>query len=503
MATEGYFAPELAFSEQGEDLTLKVVPGPRTTIRSVSIDIDGDLDPKRRQALLDSWVLQKGMPFRQADWNRAKQLFLAQLLATDFRGAALQDSRADIDVAAQAADLKLSYTTGPAYRFGPLRIHGLQRFDADLIARYNRAIQPDAVYNEAAVTSLQGALQGSGYFASVQIDTLPEEAEPDEHGHLLLPVHLRVREKQPHQVLFGAGISSNTGARVEAVYNTTNLIGEAWKWNFGTRLEEKKQTLYSDIFLPPAYGRYQPSLGLAVEKTDISNLQTDRRAISLQRTQQRGAVDTKYSLNWQIEKTMPWGGEETESKALAADGQWTWHKLDSILNPRSGQVIQAKLAAASKAVLSDQDFIRSYARYQQYIPVGQRDNLGLRVEIGYTFADSSSGIPQEYLFRAGGTNSVRGYAYNSLGVQSGDAIVGGRYLMTASAEYTHWIKGPWGVAFFVDAGNAGDNLDALKPKYGVGSGMRWLSPAGPLAIDLAWGEDSNSPRLHFALAIPF
>jgi translocation and assembly module TamA len=384
-----------------------------------------------------------------------------------------------------------------------MRIHGLERYEADLIDRYNHVLLPGRPYSETAITSLQAALQGSGYFSSVRIETNPEEAETDETGQLVLPVHLHLRERQPNRVSFGVGASSNTGARVEAMYSTTDLGDRAWKLNTGMRLEERKQTIYSDLFLPPAYGRYQPSIGYAYEMTDISNLQTTRNALSVQRIHQRGSVDARLSINWQSEDKKPQGAEETHSKALAADGQWTWHHLDSLLNPRQGQVVQAKLGVAAKAILSDQDFIRSYARYLQYFAIGTRDTLTFRVELGYTFADSRDGIPEEYLFRAGGTNSVRGYAYNSLGVKSGEAIVGGRYLGTTSVEYTHWLDPKWGMALFVDAGNAGDDLHEIKPKYGAGAGARWGSPAGPIAVDLAWGEDSHNPRLHFFVAIPF
>lgn len=493
----------LTFNAGEKSLTLKVEPGPRTLVRNVDIGFEGDLDEARRQKLIELWPLKQGMPFRQADWNRAKQLLLSTLLASDYRGAGLKESRAAIDPDTQTADLSLSYVIGPTYRFGELQVQGLERYDMELISRYNHSIAPGKRYSEPAVTELQAALQGSGYFASVRIETLPDEAEPDENGHLQLPVHIHVRERQPHNISFGAGASSNTGARVEVVYSTQDFFNQAWKLNTGLRLEELKQTFYSDLYLPPALGRYQPSVGFAFEKTDIANLQTERRAFSLQRAQQRGSVAAKYSLNWQSEDKLPAGGEETSSKALAADGQWIWHHLDSLLNPRKGMVVQAKLGVASQAVLSDQDFVRTYANYMHYFPVAERDTLTFRVELGYTFANSRQGIPEQYLFRAGGTNSVRGYEYNSLGVKDGEAIVGGRYLGTASIEYTRWFSNEWGGAFFVDAGNAGDNLDDLKPKYGVGAGMRWRSPAGPIAVDLAWGEDSNNPRLHFFVAIPF
>ena len=84
-----------------------------------------------------------------------------------------------------------------------------------------------------------------------------------------------------------------------------------------------------------------------------------------------------------------------------------------------------------------------------------------------------------------------GFAY----VFEGEAIVGGRYLATISGEYTHWINPTWGAAVFVDAGNAVDNRQAIDLAVGYGVGARWRSPAGPLGIDLAYGQREGKLRL--------
>mgnify|MGYP001000199176 CR=1 FL=1 len=117
-------------------------------------------------------------------------------------------------------------------------------------------------------------------------------------------------------------------------------------------------------------------------------------------------------------------------------------------------------------------------------------------------ARARDGIPQDYLFRAGGANSVRGYAYQSLGVVQGTATLGGRYLGALSSEFLYWHSPDWGTALFVDAGQAADNRRDLKPVFGYGLGARWKSPAGPLGLDLAWSERDRRLRLHFALSVP-
>ncbi len=81
--------------------------------------------------------------------------------------------------------------------------------------------------------------------------------------------------------------------------------------------------------------------------------------------------------------------------------------------------------------------------------------------------------------------------------------MGGRYLGTMSAEYVRWFDAQWGGAVFVDAGDAADSREDFDLRTGYGLGARWRSPAGPLAIDLAWGHSERALRLHFGVAIAF
>ncbi|MBS1191452.1 MAG: surface antigen [Rhodocyclaceae bacterium] len=502
LATEGYFRPRLEFSELDGNLVVRVDPGPRTVIASVDITIDGKLEESRRRALVAAWSLPVGRPFRQADWNAAKEQVLMGLLAAGHAGANLTASRAGIDPETGQARLQASYAAGPPYRFGPLKIEGLERYSPELVARYNRSIVPGEPYREDRLAALQNALQSTPYFSSAQVEIEPG-GTPGPDGTVTAPVRVLVRERRPHRVALGVGVSSNTGARTEVNYHTADLFRNAWELNSGIRLEQKRQTGYADVFLPPDERNYRHGFGTLVEHTDIQGLSTERYALGAQRLQRRGSVEMRLSLDWQEERKRPNDGPATTARALVPNGQWTWRQVDNLLDPRDGIVLQGQVGGASRALLSDRDFVRLHGRYQQYFPVGRRDVLTLRGELGYTAAASRQGIPQEYLFRAGGTNSVRGYSYQSLGVKEGSAVVGGRYLAIASAEYTHWLDPRWGVAVFVDAGDASDDLNRFRPAVGYGLGPRWKSPAGPIAVDVAYGERTDRLQLHFSLAIPF
>lgn len=503
LATEGYFSPVFDFADTADGgLRVQLDPGPRTAIAAVELVVDGDLAPAERQALQAGWRLPVGHFFRQADWNAAKQQTLAALLAGEHAAAQLLDSEAEIDPEAHRARLRLHYDAGPRYRFGELRVEGLQRYDVELVKRYDGSIAPGEAYSEDKLGALQAKLQASPYFSSVQA-ALDMTAEIGPDGTVTAPIVVRVRERAPHRLAVGAGASSNTGARVEFNYHTPDLLNRAWELDSGLRLEQKKQTAYADVFLPPDDKRRRNSVGLMAEGTDIQGLKTERHAFGAQRVQQRGRLEQRLSLHWQTERREPDGAQAITSRALVPNVMWTWRQIDSRLDPHRGVVLQAQLGGGARAALSDQNFVRLNSRVQFYVPLGRVDTLSLRGEVGYTWADSRLHIPQDYLFRTGGTGSVRGYAYQSLGVKEGAATVGGRYLAVASAEATHWLDDSWGVAAFVDAGDAVDRLDKVRLAVGYGLGVRWRSPAGPIGADLAYGQRTGDLQLHFSLSIPF
>lgn len=507
LATEGYFSPEVVVSERDGELLVDVQAGPRSTVGSVNIEIAGDVAAARRDALLSGWKLKSGQPFRQADWDDAKQSLLADVLAVDFAGARLQDSAAEVDPEAHRVDLRVVVVAGPPYSFGELKIGGLERYAPSLVERYNRTVEPGEPYREDHLLAFQTALQGTPYFGSVVVSLDrgkdDDSAAAGADGRVIAPVLVHVRERAPYQVSLGAGYSTNTGARVEANYRSSDLFGRAWELHTGARIEQLRQTAYADVFFPPDKRRRRDGVGVAFQKSDIENLELESFSVGATRVQQRGSVEQRLGLNWQTEEQTPKGSPTTTNQALTAQAGWTWRHASDPSNPSEGVALQFQLGGASKQLLSDQDFLRTYVRYAQGVPLGANDGLLLRAELGATFAPSRDGIPQDFLFRAGGSNSVRGYAYQSLGVQEGDAVVGGRYLMTMSGEYTHWITPTWGAAAFVDAGDAQDSRDAFDLAVGYGLGARWKSPVGPLGLDLAYGQRDGKLRFDFSLAVPF
>ena len=331
----------------------------------------------------------------------------------------------------------------------------------------------------------------------MDIDRTPELAES-------APVHVRLTETVPKRLSFSAGASSNTGYRAEGSYRNANFLGRGWESVSGFRVEQRGYSVFSDLILPPSMAGHNTSLGAQVLRNTHQGLTQLNRAIGANRSWPIEGGERQATLKWQHENLRLEGLGRSELQALTLDLTRIWRWIDDPLNPRKGRVLSMRVGGGSKSLGSDQDFLRTTARWTEYLPVGERDTIQLRAEYGASLAPSRKGIPQDFLFRTGGTQTVRGYDYQSLGVESGKAIVGGRYMGTASAEYTHWLpESPdFGWAVFVDAGNARDK-PLFQWKQGYGLGGRWKSPAGPIAVDLAYGQEDRTVKLHFAVMIAF
>ena len=130
--------------------------------------------------------------------------------------------------------------------------------------------------------------------------------------------------------------------------------------------------------------------------------------------------------------------------------------------------------------------------------VAQRDLGLLRAEAGAVVSKGGNAdIPASLLFRAGGTNSIRGYSSRSIGNELNGATYPTRYLATGSVEYQHWLTQSWGAAIFYDVGTATDSWAQRRLFHGVGVGARWRSPVGTINADLGYGIKRQQVARHF------
>ncbi|WP_375540393.1 autotransporter assembly complex protein TamA [Rugamonas apoptosis] len=534
VATDGYYSPEVSVrldAEGDEPLVLiRVQPGEPVRVGEVELELQGFEPPPGqpadrrydRDALLASWGLPRGAVFRQADWEQAKRALLRQVVQTRYPRAQLIDSQAAVDPDTHLALLRVVLDSGPELHFGALRIEGLKRYPPSIVANLNQ-IQPGDDYSEAALQAFQGRLQDTGYFATVEVsadmsavigeqlaagEATQAQAQPQAQAQGQapapmppLPLLVRVTENKRKNASAGLGYSTNTGNRASLTYDDLSLFGLRMK--SALTLETKKQSAHSDFYYPVTAQGYRDSIGASFERSDISGEITSVAAISGKRAWGTPLLERSLTLEFLSETKTIANVETGSSKSLPLTYGATWRHLDSLLFPTKGYVINAQLGGALLPILTDQAFVRGYARAVLYHPLGAHSNMILRAEGGALASREKQGVPAVYLFRAGGDQSVRGYAYQQLGIQEGTAITGGRYMSTGSAEFQYWFKPTWGAAVFYDAGSAADTIKDLHPKSGYGVGGRWKSPVGPINVDLAYGHAVRKYRLHFSLGFTF
>lgn len=510
-AAEGWFSAKVELVEEKGKVRAVLVPGERATIASVAIEFRGDLAGEgdyreaRRQALREGWLLREGGVFRQAAWDEAKSRLLEALTDDDYAAGELAASEARVDAANAKVRLTLALDSGPAFSLGEVQVSGLSRYPAFLVDRM-LDIDPGEPYRTERLLDLQRVLQSAPWFASVQVEIDRDRASPTR-----VPVRIAVLERPVADVGLSAGFGTDAGPRGEVAFRYRNAFGRGYDMHSAVQADKTRQVGYMDFHLPPGTVgapflgtvNTRDSVGMLGEHTENQGLATRRVAVAGYRQFLYRKLDFRLGLSYQAEQATPEGAERTIKRALAPMGQVTWRAVDNVLDPKRGGVLTLRVAGGAKSVLSDQDFLQAYAQYQHWFALSPVDQLILRAEAGHTIAASRTGIPEDFLFRAGGTRSVRGYAYQGLGPREGDAVVGGRYLVTGTAEYVRWFSPAWGGALFVDVGDAADERGDLDANRGYGIGARWRTPAGPLAIDLAYADRDRKVRLSFSVSVAF
>ena len=527
IATEGYYSPRVSAGLDTSGATpiarVLVEPGEPVIVGDVELvlqgfePVEGGAKPLDSADLRSRWTMPVGKRFRQADWETAKRDLLRQVIQNRYPRAQLVESSAIVDPDVNRALLKVVLDSGPEVRFGELRIEGLKRYAPAVILNLNE-IKPGEVYNEAAMQAFQARLQDTGYFSGVEVstdqtETLAEDIEAlaDEQqadapkkpveNPLVLPLLVRVTENKQKNISVGLGISTNTGNRAQVTYDDLSVYGLRLKSNLIA--ETKRQSARADFYFPTKPKGYNDGFGAGFERNDVQGETTAVASLAVRRAWGSPLLERSITLEYLSEKRSVAGVPDRSSKSIPLTYNFTKRELDNLLLPTKGYVFNAQAVAAVLPILTDERFLRLTTRYITYRPMGESGTLVLRGEAGALGSRQKAGVPATFLFRAGGDQSVRGYGYQELGVREGEAIVGGRYLLTGSAEYQYWFRPPWGVAFFYDAGNAADSIKDLKPESGYGIGARWRSPVGPINVDIAYGQAVKKARLHFSLGFTF
>lgn len=519
LQTEGYFAPQVNIERtpgrsagQPDLVRLLVEPGPQARISRVTLEAEGPLeradaagDPHAKAVLEDwreRWPLRSGAGFRNADWSEAKASGLARLRAAGYANATWTGTGAQVDPAAGTVRLFLVVDSGPLFRYGELQIEGLVVHDSDTVMHL-AGVAPGVPVTETMLLDFQDRLLKSGLFEGVSV-TLEADANRADRARVLV----RLREAALQVYTLGVGVSANTGPRASAEHTYRRVFGYALSSRNKVEWGQKRQFWEGELSTHPGENLYRSLLGGTVENLESDSDEVLSQRLRLGRTQDTMRIERLYFLEAERSRRTTTAGLRSNDFALSVNYHGVWRDLDSVVLPTQGFTFtgQVGLGRSHGTDARSGAFTRAYARLTGYLPLGRAWYAQGRLEAGQLFLGTGVNAPESQKFRAGGDDSVRGYDFRSLGPLVNGAVGGGNVLYTASFELARPISvsmpSLWG-AVFVDAGNAADSFAALKPAVGLGVGVRWRSPVGPLRVDWAWGRETRKARLHFSVGIAF
>ena len=524
LATLGYFSPEItlqlqdkptpAKDEPAQTVRLAVQPGPRTQVESVDIAIAHADTPdlKRRQAQLQrNWGLPEGEPFTQQAWDEAKAQGLRSLQARRYPQARLAESRADIAADSAQARLSVQYDSGPAYRFGPLQLRGGERYDDQRLTRV--ALLPTGQdYTETKLLDAQQRLAASGYYDAVFLTLDTDAGDPQ-----AAPVIAQVRDAPLQKLVFGVGISTDSGPRLSMDHIHNRLPGLGWRAVSKVSLDRDLRLVSTDWTALPTSSGWRWFTGAQLQREATGSFDVNSTRLRLGRTQNTDHIDRSYYLQHDTAKSRG-AGAPPSSSAISGNFGWTGRYFNNNQAPTRGWGLAGEIGAGTTLRPAGAPFLRTQLRWQSFIDLGRVDlgakvrrssRLSLRLESGAVLARSDADIPVTQLFLTGGDTTVRGYSYRSIGAGiNNHQVFGGRYMAVGSMEWQRpmTLRGnrtDFESALFIDAGAVADKPGEMSTQVGVGAGLRWRSPVGPVQADLGWGVQSHTLRLHLRLGYTF
>lgn len=412
------------------------------------------------------------------DAGHAKPAVASQSVTADHRSQIL------------AADVRLD--PGPLVRFGDLKLTGTSDVRDDRIRKI-AGFPNGRVFSPQALTLAAERLRRTGAFRSVSFS----EAQTLGPGKTM-DVALALVDEKPRRFGFGAEVSSLEGVTLSGFWLHRNLLGGAERlridgkianiggqtkgidYSLGARLE-RPAVWGSDTngFVvanfehldEPGYRSDKVNLGFGLSRV-FSKALKGEVGIALSRTNIQDALGPRRLT------------------LLSLPSNLTWDRRDDVFNPRRGFYLGAELTPFVDLTSSGKG-VRLYADGRAYRGFGAKDRfvLAARMQFGSLMGAGQSSVPPDYLFFSGGSGTVRGQPYQSLGVDlGGGKIIGGRSFVGFSGEMRMDVTDQFGVVGFADTGYVGSSgvyNGRGRWQSGAGLGLRYNTPIGPVRLDVA------------------
>jgi outer membrane protein assembly complex protein YaeT len=491
--------------------------------RVVRIGIEGDtaLPVEELQLAVSDFL---GQPYFPQVAYAARQRLIDRLgaaghaqprvIVSERRGPDGGDVELDFDVQA-----------GPRALVEAVRVEGLSRTDEDFV-RKRVALKPGDPWSAAAERESETALLRSGLFKRVRLALEPPAAGVDPHADA--PAESRtllveLEEGTQSEVFLEPGYGSYEGPRVVAGYRERNLYGQGLTLHAEGGLSAKARRLLvglTDPWLMPAADISGDVSVFAGRREEPSFVRHEvGTALTLeQEFDPRHSVFYVYSLKRtsasDVEIVDDPAAEEADTVDISSIAVTPVHdSRDDPFAPTRGGAARATLELGSDALGGELDFVRGRIETSWFWPIGSRSVLAASFRTGAIVprADTDD-IPLQERFFNGGQDSVRSFREDELGPkdENGNPL-GGEAFTVASVEWRRRLQGALEGALFVDAGNVESDYAKWAGlhdvSYGLGTGLRYLLPVGPVRLDVAWNpwpeENEDQWVAHLSVGMPF
>ena len=492
----GYYRPvikpELTKLGEGQWLAVyNIDAGPALPVAELSIVTNEalKLDPEFKK-LIDNLPLRQGDVFNHAKYESIKNSLARLATERGYFNARLIEHRVEVDLKTYSARIYLNYDSGTRFLFGEVKMEQ-DLLDETLLRRYI-PFKHREPYTLEQLINLQQALNDSDYFSRVEGSPGKTPVDSDE-----IPINVMLQPRKRNRYILGLGYGTDTGARGRFGWEIPRYNEKGHRINSEAKISQIGYAVSVNYRVPvlnPRTDQIVYRAGVNNEKTDTSDSTVQTIGSSLSHS--RGKWREVIALNYQQEEFVV-ADDRGNSTLVIPSINWSRSWGRDFINTFDGLRFDIGLRGASEDLLSDTRFFQLEGGIKAITRLGYNKRLVSRGRLGSTWTDEFNQLPSSVRFFAGGAQSVRGYAYQSLGpVDSNGDVTGGRHLMIGSLEYEQYFDNKWGFALFYDAGNAIDEFNE-KLERGAGFGVRWKSPIGPVRIDLANAiSQNNGWRLH-------
>jgi translocation and assembly module TamA len=504
----GYYKPVIATRmdtpEEGVyRLTVRIDPGAPVRLTAVRVTLQGAgaADRTLTKAASD-FPLRAGDVLRHDVYERAKGELQAKALEKGYLNAHFPVHTIRLDTAESKAEIDLVLETGEPYRFGDVRFSGAPRYPRTFLETF-LDFKPGDAYSDERVLQSQLNFGAAQRFRSVVIQ--PDRTAARDRA---VPVNVDLDPLPQTGARLGGGYTTDYGPGFSVRYEDLNVLDSAQKLESELNLSQRLQGAALRYVFPGSTDfRSNTNARLSAQREDTVSYTSKSVSAEVERTKGFGR-DRLGSIYLQLQKEDSTAGGDTTNTFLLVPGlRFSESRYDSLIRATRGYHYKLEARGTTQHFGSDVGFAQFLGNGDILVPLPQRVSVKVRGQAGATTMNGDFlDVPIPFRFFTGGDNSVRGYAYQSLGPKDarGD-VVGGKHLLVGSIELERAIGENWGVAVFYDMGNAFDDMDTLEFAQGAGLGIRYYTPVGPIRLDIARQVGVSDPeyRVHFTVGMQF